>query len=72
MGTSGNRNYQWASRSILKDFTEDALTISAGSLFQNQRPEWRRRVGDGTYNISVGGTCRRGRVALCGLDVAVV
>ncbi len=35
MGTSGNRACQWASRSALKDFTEDALTISAGSLFQN-------------------------------------
>ncbi len=27
MGTSGNRDF--------KDFTEDALTISAGSSFQN-------------------------------------
>ncbi len=35
MGTSGNRDYQRASRSALKDFTDDALTISAGSLFQN-------------------------------------
>ncbi len=24
MGTSGNRDCQWASRSVLKDFTEDA------------------------------------------------
>ncbi len=31
MGTSGNRDCQWASRSVLKDFTEDALTFSAGS-----------------------------------------
>ncbi len=35
MGTSGNRDCQWASRSVLKDFTEDALTILADSLFQN-------------------------------------
>ncbi len=35
MGTSENRDCQWVSRSVLKDFTEDALTISAGSLFQN-------------------------------------
>ncbi len=32
MGTSGNRDCQRASRSALKDFTDDALTISAGSL----------------------------------------
>ncbi len=35
MGTAGNSDCQWASRSALKDFTEDALTISAGNLFQN-------------------------------------
>ncbi len=35
MGTSGNRACQRASRGTLKDFTEDALKISAGSLFQN-------------------------------------
>ncbi len=35
MGTSGNRDGQLASKSILKDFTDDTLTISAGSLFQN-------------------------------------
>ncbi len=35
MGTSGNRDCQRASKSALKDFTDDALTISAGSLFQN-------------------------------------
>ncbi len=49
MGTSGNRDCQWASRSVLKDFTEDALTISAGNLFQNgtvriMKANWRRRV----------------------------
>ncbi len=31
MGTSGNRDCQRASRSALKDFTDDALTISAGN-----------------------------------------
>ncbi len=36
MGTSGNRNCQRASRSALKDFTDDALTIPAGSLFQKE------------------------------------
>ncbi len=29
--------------------------------------EW--NVRGGAYSIAVGGTCRRGRVALCGLDV---
>ncbi len=28
--TSGNRDSQLASRSVLKDFTDDALTISTG------------------------------------------
>ncbi len=31
MGTLGNRDCQWARRSVLKDFTEDALTNAAGS-----------------------------------------
>ncbi len=49
MGTSGNRDCQRASSSALKDFTDDALTISAGSLFQNGtarmvRANWRRNV----------------------------
>ncbi len=49
MSTSGNSDSQWASRSVLKDFTEDALTISADSLFQNGtarivKAKWRRRV----------------------------
>ncbi len=35
MGTAGNRDCQWDPRSVLKDFTKDALTVSAGSLFQN-------------------------------------
>ncbi len=49
MGTSGNRDCQRASRSALKDFTEDALTILAGNLFRNGtarivKANWRRRV----------------------------
>ncbi len=49
VGTSGNKDCQFASRSVLKDFTVDALTISAGSLFQNgiartMNTRWRRRV----------------------------
>ncbi len=35
MGTSGNRDCQWASRSVLKDFTGNALAISVGNLFHN-------------------------------------
>ncbi len=35
MGTSGNKDCQRASRSSLKDFTDNALPVSAGSLFQN-------------------------------------
>ncbi len=46
MGTSGNRDCQWAFRTVLKDFTEDALTFSGGSLFLNgaariERANWR-------------------------------
>ncbi len=43
MGTSGNRDCQRASRSALKDFTDDALTISAGSFV----PKWDCPNGDG-------------------------
>ncbi len=47
MGSSRNRDCQWASRSVLKDFTENALNISVGSLFQNEAARmvevnWRR------------------------------
>ncbi len=65
MGTSRNRDCQWASMSVLKDFTPEALTISADSLFQNGTA----RFVDAAHNIYVGGTSRRGRVAACGLDV---
>ncbi len=34
MGTSGNRDSHLTSRSALKDFTDDALSISADSFFQ--------------------------------------
>ncbi len=49
MGTSGNRDCQRASRSALKDFTEEALTISTGRSFQigtarMVKANWRRRV----------------------------
>ncbi len=49
MGTSGDRDCQRASRGALKDVTEDALTISAGTLFQNGtvrmvKANWRLRV----------------------------
>ncbi len=49
MGSSGNRDCQWASRSVLKDFTEDVLTISTGNLFLDGtarmvKATWRRRV----------------------------
>ncbi len=42
MGTSGNSDCRWASRSALKDFTQDALTISAGNSFQ----KWDRPNGE--------------------------
>ncbi len=32
MGTTGSRDCQWASRSTLKHFIEDTLTISAGNF----------------------------------------
>ncbi len=35
MDTLGNRDCQLASRSVMQDFTEDALTTLAGSLVQN-------------------------------------
>ncbi len=49
VGTSGKRDSQFAFRIPLNDFTGDALTISADSLFQNGivrmiKAYWRRRV----------------------------
>ncbi len=42
-GYSGNRDCHRASRSVLKDFTEDALTISAGNFY----PKWDSPNGEG-------------------------
>ncbi len=56
------------SRSALKGLPVDALATSAGSLFTNGTARTRKRVGDGGYNIPAGGTNRRGRIALGGLD----
>ncbi len=49
MGTSGNSDCQRPSMCALKDFTEDALTTSAGNLIQSGtagmvKANWRRRV----------------------------
>ncbi len=63
-GASGNRDTQLASRSVLNDFTGEALTISASSLFQNGTA----RILKAYWRWRVGGTNRRGHVALCGLD----
>ncbi len=41
MDTSWNRGCHLASRVDLEDFTDDALTISAGSLFQMLEAYWR-------------------------------
>ncbi len=38
MGISGNRNCQRASRSALKDFTDDALTISDFEIPKKDKP----------------------------------
>ncbi len=43
MGTSGNRDGHRASRSALKDFTEDALTISSRQFI----PKWDSSNGEG-------------------------
>ncbi len=48
-GYFGEQDCQWASNSVLKDFTVDALSILAGSLFQNEtaqmvKANWQRRV----------------------------
>ncbi len=36
MGASGNMDRPLASGSALKDFTDDALTMSPGNLFQGE------------------------------------
>ncbi len=35
MGASGNSGCQWACRSVLRDFAEDVVSISAFTLFPN-------------------------------------
>ncbi len=46
MGTPGNRENQLVPRSVMIDFKDCALTISANILFQNGTAltHWRRRV----------------------------
>ncbi len=49
MGTSGEQGLPVGIHSVLKDFIEGALTISAGILFKNGaarivNANWRRRV----------------------------
>ncbi len=61
IGTSGDRDIQLVSRNALNDFTDDALTISAGSYSCIVSLI-------GRYNTSIAETYRHGRVALCGLD----
>ncbi len=36
-GVSGNKDCQFACRGVLKNFKVDTLTISAGSLSQNEK-----------------------------------
>ncbi len=43
MGTSGNRDGHRASRSALKDFTDEALTISSRQFI----PKWDSANGEG-------------------------
>ncbi len=62
MDTLGNRDCQLASRSVLKDFTDNASTIPNGTV-RMLKAYWRRGS-----NVSVDGTYRCGRLALCGLD----
>ncbi len=57
MDTSGSRDCQWTSRIVLKDFTVGALTISAGSLFQNRTVGGRKFCTGGENN---GGKDREG------------
>ncbi len=51
VGTLGNRDSQLASRRVLSDFTDGALTTSVGSLFKNGitrmlKAHGRRRVAE--------------------------
>ncbi len=60
MGASGNRDSQLASRSVLENFTD--------FLGRQFIPKWDKCVCDGGYNISAGGTYRRGRVVMGNLE----
>ncbi len=62
MGTSGNRDYQRVSRSVLK-VSQPEVCSKIGQL------EVRGPPADGAYNISAGRTCGLGHVDLYGLDV---
>ncbi len=62
-GLYGCFREQLASRS---DFTGDVLNNSVASLFQNGTARMLKAYCH--QRFSVGGTYRRGRVALCGLD----
>ncbi len=52
----------------MKDLTTDALTISAVSLYQKGTAKRKMRIGNGGYDISVGGTYMSTRVAMDGLN----
>ncbi len=71
MGGGGSCGYFWEeleSINVLKDFTTDALTISAVGLYQKGTAKRKMRTGNGGYDISVGGTYRSTRVAMDGLN----
>ncbi len=44
IGTLGNKVFRLSSRIVLKYFTDDALTILAGSLFQKRDSPIAKRV----------------------------
>ncbi len=57
MGTFESRGRRLMSLSILIDANDDALTLSDRQLnFKRERCKCRVRVGDGVYNVAVGGT----------------
>ncbi len=71
VGGGGWCGYFWEeleSINALKDLTTDALTISAVSLDQKGTAKRKIRIGNGGYDISVGGTYRSTRVAMDGLN----
>ncbi len=62
MNTSG----KLASRSVLKDFTDNALTIPAGNLFRKGTTRTLKACWRRWDNLPVDGTYRRNRVFLYG------